>query len=184
MTQRHPLDFDGLIAWWLGEVPESQAAAFEEHLFGCEYCARQLSVIAALAAGVRAAVNEGVLQLVVSAPFIETMKRAGLRLREYRLGPGGSVNCTIGVDDDAVVARLRAPLGGVQRLDVVHLVDNQPQVRLEDVAFDAASGEVLVIPAAAQLKTMPAFTLRTQLIAVNAAGDQPIGEYTFNHSPS
>ena len=33
--------------------------------------------------------------MVVSEPFVEAMKQAGLRLREYRLEPGGSVNCTI-----------------------------------------------------------------------------------------
>jgi hypothetical protein len=152
MTHRHPFDFDGMIAWWLGEAPESQAATFEEHLFECAHCARQLSVIAALAAGARAAVAEGGVRLVVSAPFVEAMKHAGLRLREYRLEPGGSVNCTIRADDDAVVSRLRAPLHNVQRLEVVYLADNQPEVRLADVPFDAAIGEVLMIPAAAHLK--------------------------------
>jgi hypothetical protein len=51
------------------------------------------------------------------------------------------------------------------------------------VPFDAQTGEVLVIPSAAWLKTMPAFTMRMRLIAVGDAGESAIGDYTFLHSP-
>jgi hypothetical protein len=95
------------------------------------------------------------------------------------------VNCTIRADDDAVVSRIRAPLAGVKRLDVVRVRDGGgPEVRLADVPFDAERGEVLWIPSAAWLKTMPAFTTRMRLIAVGEAGEKRIGDYTFNHSPS
>ena len=57
-------------------------------------------------------------------------------------------------------------------------------MRIADVPFDAATGEVFVIPSAAWLKTMPAFTMRMRLIAVGEAGETQIGEYTFDHSPS
>jgi anti-sigma factor RsiW len=178
-------DFETLIAWWLGELPDAQASAVEEHFFGCARCTRRLEDVAALGAAVRAAVHEGKVSLVVSARFVEAMKQAGLRLREYRLDAGGSVNCTIGAHDDAVISRLRAPLDGVKRLDLVRLqAGGAPQVRLADVPFDPQTGEVLVVPSAAWLKAMPAFTLRMQLVAVGEAGDRPIGEYTFNHSPS
>jgi hypothetical protein len=59
----------------------------------------------------------------------------------------------------------------------------EPEDRLADVPFDAQTGEVLVIPSPAWLKTMPAFTMRMRLIAVGEAGDSEIGEYTFLHSP-
>ena len=57
-------------------------------------------------------------------------------------------------------------------------------MRLADVPFDAETGEVLMFPSAAWLKTMPAFTMRMRLIAVGEAGEKQIGDYTFNHSPS
>src|SRR5215475_366682 len=82
---------------------------------------RTVMVLVALASGVRAAVKNGKVSMVVPAPFVEAMKQAGLRLREYRLDPGGSVNCTISADDDAVVSRLRAPLAGVKRVDLVRI---------------------------------------------------------------
>lgn len=185
MTCKDPIGFETLVAYWLGEVPEKRAAMLEEHLFGCADCSGQLEELAALAAGVRAAVKDGKVSLVVSDPFVAAMKRAGLSLREYQVDPGGSVNCTIRADDDAVISRLRAPLAGVKRLDLVRMRSGgEPDVRVTDVPFDAETGEVLVIPSAAWLKTMSAFTMRMRLIAVDEAGEQQIGDYTFNHSPS
>lgn len=184
MTCASPIDFETLVAYWLGEVPEQRERVLEEHLFGCAHCTGRLEALAALAWGVRAAVRGGTVRMAVSEPFLEAMKRAGLRLREYRLGPGDSVNCTVSADDDAVVSRIRAPLAGVRRLDVAHMRDGGPEERLADVPFDAAAGEVLMIVSAAWLKTMPAFTMRTRLIAVGEAGETQIGDYTFNHSPS
>jgi hypothetical protein len=116
------------------------------------------------------------------------MKHAGLRLREYRIDSGGRVNCTIRTDEDAVVSRIRAPLSGVKRLDALQRLEvggvEQPEVRLEDVPFDPRSGEVLFIPPPAALKKMPAHRMRMRLVAVGEAGETPLGEYTFAHSPS
>lgn len=184
MICENPIGFETLVAYWLGEVPENGETTLEEHLFACAHCSQRLEQLAALAAGVRAAVAGGRVSMVASEPFVAAMKQAGLRLREYELDPGGSVYCTIRAEDDAVVSRMRAPLGGVTRLDVVRMYDGAPEVRLTDVPFDAQAGEVLVIPSAAWLKTMPAFTMRMRLIAVGEAGEKQIGDYTFNHSPS
>jgi hypothetical protein len=185
VTCGNPIGFETLVAYWLGEVPESREATLEEHLFACAHCSKRLKQCVALAAGVRAAVEGGRVSLVVSGRFVEAMKQAGLRLREYQLEPGGSVNCTIRADDDAVISRLHAPLAGVKRLDVVSMHGGgEPEVRLIDVPFDPEAGEVLVIPPAAWLKTMPAFTMRMRLIDVGSTGEAPLGDYTFNHSPS
>jgi hypothetical protein len=180
-----PIGFENLVAYWLGEVPAEREATLEAHFFGCASCSGRLEGLAALAAGVRAAVKDGKVSMAVSGPFVEAMRQAGLRLREYRLDPGGSVNCTIRADDDAVVSRLRAPLAGVKRVDLVRMRGGgTPEERLADVPFDAETGEVLVIPSAAWLKTMPAFTMRMRLIAVGEAGERAVGDYAFNHSPS
>ena len=185
MTCANPIGFEALVAYWLGEMSKEREAALEEHFFACAHCSGRLQGLAALAAGVRAAVQDGRVSMVVSAPFVGAMQRAGLRLREYSVEPGGSVNCTIGPNDDAVVSRLRAPLAGVTRLDIVQMRGTgEPEVRLADVPFDAETGEVLVVPPAAWLRAMPAFTMRMRLIAVGETGEKPIGDYTFNHSPS
>ncbi len=185
MTCTHPIAFETLTAYWLGELPERDAAAVEEHYVGCAHCTSRLEALAALAHGVRAAVEAGQVSLVVSRPFVDAMKAAGLRLREYRLDPGGSVNCTIRVDDDAVVSRVHAPLAGVERLDVVRSIDGQPgELRVTDVPFDAATGEVIVLPSAAWLKAMPAFTMRMRLVDVRGGAETTLGEYAFHHAPS
>jgi hypothetical protein len=184
VTCATPLDFETLAAYWLGEVPALRETELEEHLFACAECTRRLETLAAFAAGIRAAVAAGRVSMVVSAPFVDAMQRAGMKLREYRVDAGGSVNCTIAAEDDAVVSRLRAPLAGVHRLDLVRMLDDcSDGARLADVPFDAETGEVLVIPSAAWLKTMPAFTMRMRLIAVGERGERTVGEYTFNHSP-
>ncbi len=185
MTCANPIAFETLVAYWLGEVTQAAEATLEEHLLACAHCSAQLEQLAALADGVRAAVEGGRVSLVVSGRFLDAMKQAGLRLREYRVDPGDSVNCTIRPDDHGVVSGLRAPLAGVKRLDVVGVIGGDaPEQRVTDVPFDARTGEVLVIPSAAWLKTMPAFTMRLRLVDVREQGETPLGEYTFNHSAS
>jgi hypothetical protein len=185
VTCANPIAFETLVAYWLGEMPQAAEATLEEHLFACAPCSGRLEQLAALSEGVRAAVEGGRVSLVVSGRFLDAMKQAGLRLREYRVDPGGSVNCTIRADDHAVVSRIRAPLAGVKRLDVVRVIGGDArEQRVTDVPFDAQTGEVLVIPSAAWLRTMPAFTMRMRLVDVREQGEAPLGEYTFNHSPS
>lgn len=182
-----PIEFEKLVAWWLGELPEAAEAPLEEHLFGCAHCTRRMEELVALAEGVRAAVRGGRVSLMVSAPFLEAMKRSGMRLREYRVAPGGSINCTIRADEDAVISHLGGSLAGVTRVDVVQRVSvggvEEPEVRFEDVPFDPAAGEVVYVPSAAALKAMPAHTMRMRLIAVGEAGEAPLGDYTFVHTP-
>ena len=183
-----PIDFEALVAYWLGELPAAAEAPIEEHLFGCAYCTRRLEELAALAFGIRAAVRDGAVRAVITQPFLEHMKRQGMRIREYRLAPGERVACTIRADDDAVVGRMQVPLAGVKRVDALQSLDlgdgRVQQWRVEDVPFDPNADEVLALPSAAALKKLPAHTFRVQLVAVDEAGERPLGEYTFAHTPS
>ena len=185
---KEPIDFGSLAAYWLGELPAGAEEKLEDHLFACGHCAGRLEWLAALSDGVRAAVRAGAFGMMVSAPFVEAMKRAGLRLREYRVEPGATVNCTIRADEDAVLSHLRAPLAGVKRLDVLQRLElggvAQDEARIEDVPFDPASGEVVFIPPAEALKKMPAHRIRMRLVSVDEAGEKAVGEYLFSHLPS
>jgi hypothetical protein len=181
-----PIDFEALLGWWLGDLTQAAQEALEEHVFQCAHCTRRLEEFAALAGGVRDAVRTGAVGAMVSAQFLEVLRQAGLRIREYHVAPGSSVHCTILTCDDAVVGHMRAPLRGVQRLDAVSHVEIDgipgPEVRLEDLPFDPSADEVLFVPAAAALKKMPSHTLRLRLLAVEAQGEAAIGEYTFVHT--
>ena len=180
------IDYETLVAYWLGEVPASEGEKLEEHFFACARCAGRLEWLAALSDGVRAAVRGGRVGLFVSRRFVEALVHAGLKLRQYGLDAGGSVNCTIRMDDDAVVSSLRAPLAGVKRLDALQRVSvggvAQPDERVRDVPFDPAAGEVILVPNPSWLKNMPSLTMRVQLVAVDDAGERPVGAYTFLHT--
>lgn len=181
----HP-DLEKLAAYWLGETTAAQGEASEAHFFACAQCARRLDWLAALGDGVRSAVRAGRVGLFVSRQFVEALAQAGMRLREYRLEAGGSVNCTIGVDDDAVVSRIRAPLAGAKRIDALQRVSiggvDKAEERAADVPFDPAAGEVIFLPTAAALRTMPSHTVRVKLVAVDEAGERALGDYTFRHT--
>ena len=187
MSSAH-LELDRLAAYWLGELPAAEGEQAEEHFFGCAHCARRLEWLAELSDGVRAAVRTGALGMVVPAAFVDMLKRAGMRLREYRTDPGMTTSCTIRADDHAVVSRIRAALSGVERLDMLNRVEiggrTQGEVRVEDVPFDPAASELIFIPPPAALKKMPAHTMRVRLLAVEGSGERLLGEYTFQHAPS
>lgn len=170
--------FATLIDYWFGELPPAEEATFEEHFFGCGECTEALSELVALGAAVGAAFREGTVSAVISHPLYEAMKREGLRLREYHVASGAGVQCTILETDDFVISRLKAPLAGVRRVDLV-----TSSGRFEDVPFDAESGDILSIPAPARLKRRGAFTDHVRLLAVEDAGERVLGEYTFFHSP-
>lgn len=180
-------EFEALVAWWLGELPQAEAEGVEEHLFACALCTRRLEVLAALGSGIRAAVSGGMLQAMISKGFLEAMRAQGLRVREYQLEPGERVECTMTAEDDAVVSRVRAPLAGVKRLDALWRIEaggRVEELRLEDVPFDPASDEVLSLPLApARLRKMPAHTASMRLVAVEEQGERELGEYVFAHTP-
>ena len=183
-----PIEFEALVAYWLGELPAAAEAPIEEHIFGCAYCTRRLEELATLAFGVRAAVRNGAVPAVITKPFLEYMKRQGMRIREYRLAPGERVACTIRADDDAVVSRMQVPLAGVQRVDALQSVDlgdgHVQQWRLEDVPFDPNADEVLALPSAGALRKLGTHIFRVQLVAMDESGERPLGEYTFAHTSS
>jgi hypothetical protein len=183
----HP-ELEKLVAYWLGDLPAAEGEKVEEHFFACERCAARLEWLAGLSDGVRATVRAGRVGLFVSKRFVEALVQAGMRLREYGLEPGSSVNCTIRADDDAVVSHIRAPLAGAKRVDALWRVSvggaQEPELRLADVPFDPAAGELLFLPAAAALKAMPSHTLALRLVSVDGAEERALGEYTFRHTPS
>jgi Putative zinc-finger len=173
-----------LIAYWLGELADDREAELDEHLFGCEACGARLRELVRLGEGIQRVTRAGDVHAVLTAAFIRRLQQSGLRVREYRLRPGGSVNCTVTPDDDLVIAHLHAPLEGVRRLDL--LFDDVTQGarwRVEDVAFDPATDEVVIAPNVTELRGFGFATQRVQLIAVEPAAERVIGDYTFNHSP-
>jgi len=178
-----PIPFSALIEYWFGELPQNEEERVEEHFLGCAQCSERLADLTKLGAGISSAFRSGEVRAVISPSFLQEMKQEGLRVREYPVAPGGSVNCTINAADDAVVSRLQASLEDATRVDLVYMSE-QGESRLPDIPFEPAAGEVLFCPSAASLRKSPAHTATIRLLAVGEAGEHPIAEYTFVHTPS
>ncbi len=177
-----PLPMERLIEYWFDEAARDQDSLIEGHLFACAACSARLQQLAAISAGTKQVVAAGDFGAVVTGPFVTRLKQAGLRVREYRVPPGGSVLCTIAPQDDLVVGRMRASLAGIGRLDVlVHDPAHGGAARLEDVPFNVEAGEVIFAPGAPYLRTLGTLTQRLELVAVAEADERVIGAYTFNH---
>lgn len=173
-----------LLAYWLGELDDAHESRLEEHLFACSACSERLREIVDLGAAIRAELLHGNFAQVLPAAFVRRIKAAGLRVREYELEPGGSVNCTVTADDDLVVSYLRAPLRDVRRLDLVLHDPTAGTLRVSDVAFDPEAGAVTLVPGIAYLRTLGHAQQRARLVAVDGVHEREIAEYTFNHYPS
>jgi anti-sigma factor RsiW len=183
-TCRSPLDDGELLGYWLGELDAAREIEIDEHLFACRACGEALGRLVALGDAVRTLIAHGGATGIMPPEFVARLKAAGLRVHEYWLKPQGSVACTIAPQDDLVVAHVEVPLDGVQRLDVViHEVEAEQTFRLTDVGFNPASGEVVLVPKASDLRSRGRSTQRVELVAVSGAGEQVLGEYVFNHSP-
>jgi hypothetical protein len=173
-----------LLEFWLGELDEARELRLDEHLLACAACSERLRTIVDLGAAVRREFLRGRCGCVLPAPFIRRVKEAGLRVREYSLEPGGSVNCTVTPDDDLVVAHLHAALGDVRRLDVVIHDPTAGTQRAIDVAFDPETDSLTMVPSVSYLRTLGHARQRVQLVTVEGADERVIADYTFNHSPS
>jgi hypothetical protein len=184
MRCKSPLDWDRLLAYWLGELDPDSEARTEEHYLGCAACSRRLEQLAALAGEVRAVTRMSGVDVVISDQFVRRLTDNGLQVREYSIPFNGSVNCTVAPEDEFVVARLEASLEGVERIDMVYVdSEGESQVRREDVPFIAGSRGVVYSTRINTVRALPATTLRVRLLAVDDRGERTLGEYTFNHTP-
>lgn len=173
-----------LLEWWLGELDEAGAARLDEHLFGCAVCSDRLQAIVELGAAIRGVFASGALNVVLPESFIDKVKDAGFHVREYRLEPGGAVDCTITPGDDFVVSYLRASLRGISRLDV--LIEDQTigKLRANDVVFDPNADGLVTVTSSAFLRTLRHSQQRVRLVAVEGTQERVVADYTFNHYPS
>jgi len=178
----HP-EWDALVDYWLGDSDAAATEAIDAHLMQCDACGSALDEVVALTRGVKQAFGGGAVPSMLSAPFVERLKSAGRRVREYRVPHNGSVVCSVAPDDDLLVSHLSVPLHGVTRLDAVFVLSLEPgqATRWNDIPFDAASGEVLFVPKLTEVRSLPSHEMVVRLLAVDAAGEREVGHYTFHH---
>jgi len=171
-----------LIEYWLDGEPPDEAT--EEHLLGCDACSRRLRGLVDLGDGVRRLAREGAVAMVVTPSFLARAAQEGLRAREYRVPPGGRVDCTVTREDDLLVGRLQGDFRGVSRLDVVAQHEGGPELRIPDVPIGPDATELIVAQPMPVMRGLGPGRHRYRLLAHGADGDRLIGEYTFDHTPT
>ncbi len=178
----HP-DWRDLVDYWLGDADAATTEAIDAHLLHCDACGEVFDAVVALGRGVREAFSRGLVPAVLAPGFVERVRAAGRRVREYRLPPGGSATCSIDPEDDLLVSRVSAALAGVERLDAVFTFSHLPdrEQRLSDLPFRADAGEVLFAHQVAEVRRQPTHDVSLRLVAVDAAGEREIARYTFHH---
>src|SRR6185369_1650382 len=116
MTDTHcpaPIGFADVVDYWAGDLTRPEEDRIEEHVFTCADCARELAAAEALARAIAAVAREGRFHSVVTDAILNRLAADGVRVRTYTLDGTGIVPCAVWVDDDLVVARIRADFAGV-----------------------------------------------------------------------
>jgi hypothetical protein len=181
----NPYDIGTLADYWLALLAPAEEAPLEEHLLGCDECSGRLAELAALADGIKMLARHGTLRLIVSQSFLDRAAAQGLRIREYAPPAGGSVNCTVTLQDNLLIARLAADLSGVQRVDLsFRNADGTERGRLRDIPFSRARGDVILNESIDAARASGPDVLCMKLLAIDEQGERVIGDYTFNHTPS
>jgi anti-sigma factor RsiW len=184
MTCPTSLSPEALLDWWVGELTASEADALEEHVFGCEDCAGRLAEIEALAASVRRLTEAGRFRAVVVPSLVDRLAARGLRVRTYRARVGETIPCGAAPGDQLLVSRVAVDLRGVKRLDLAMCDERwQERLRLTDVPFDAAHGEVVFAERVDSPEVKVANVLRFRLLAVEEGGDRELARYALAHDP-
>jgi len=181
-----PMDAGLLADYWLALLTGSEEEAVEEHLLGCDVCGQRLREIVSLADGVRRLAQEGALRMIVSDTFLQSAAAEGLRIRQYEVAPGKSVECTVTADDDLLIGRLAANLHGAGRVDLsLCNASGVEQIRLADIPVHSGTASIAYQESSRFMKAAPTSKLIARLVAVEDNGSETLlGEYTFNHTRS
>jgi len=181
-----PIDPALLVDYWIGIMADPEEEAVEEHLFGCDHCGDRLRQVIVLADGIRKLAREGTLRMVVSDVFLQRVAESGIAVREYRIPPGGSVECTVTAEDDILIGRVAANLSGSKRVDMCICNENGiEQVRLPDIPVHSGRTGVAFQESITYLKSAPSMKMIMRLVGFDDEGSELLlGEYTFNHTRS
>lgn len=183
MNCKKPIDAAVLADYWLA-LPGSEEEAIEVHLLDCDDCGQRLREVIALADGVRNLARQGSLRMIVSDVFLKRAAEDGLRVREYVVPPGGSVECTVTADDDILIGRVAANLAGANRVDVC-ICDERgvEQLRMPDIPVHSGATSIAFQESITFLKASPSLKMIMRLVTVDEKGSElMLGEYTFNHT--
>jgi hypothetical protein len=186
MNCKNPIEAAVLADYWLALLSSSEEDALELHLLDCDDCAQRLREMIALANGVRNLAREGSIRMIVSDVFLQRAAEGGLKVREYLVPPGGSVECTVTAEDDLLIGRLAANLAGANRVDISICNENGvEQLRMPDIPVHSGTTSVACQESIRIMKAAPTSKMIMKLVTFDDKGaERTLGEYAFNHTRS
>ena len=126
-----------------GELPETEAAAIEEHLFSCADCAARAAEFDALVRALRPALRSAEVGGFVTDAVLNRLARDGVRVRTYALSPGAIVPCAVWDDDELMALRLRADFGGASEFTLSQRVAGTEVVRVTGQVAASSQDELI-----------------------------------------
>jgi hypothetical protein len=173
--------YPAIVALWAGEFEEAEAAAVDEHLFGCDACAAATERLAKVVGAMREK-----LPFVISHAHRVRLEGAGTRIAvtgvEPTLDPTLRPMARFKPDVDLLVFALRGDVSSADRVDVeIASPTGEPRYVLEDVPFDRQTGEVLIACQRHYEGMFPAGDPGFSVHAVQAGKRRAVGEYVVTH---
>lgn len=197
-----PLSLDALLGYLLGELPEVELDAIEDHLFACAQCHRRLAALDDLRRAVAEAVRGAALGGSVAGAFLERAARDGLSVRDYRIARGATVACTAG-PEDLVLVRLaldeatpEAAAGETERAAALRLAvrfedlerGEVAELPVREVVADRGANEVMLVFPGERVRAYPrsrwTLRLRGEPPAEPGGHGADLGSYVMDHSPA
>src|SRR3954453_14731961 len=110
----HPVPVEVLVAYWAGDLPSAETDAVDEHVMGCEVCARASEQVAFITEGIRATISP-----VITARELAALRARGLRIEEHVVRPGQRTPLVFRANLDLLIHRLAGL--DLSRAERVHL---------------------------------------------------------------
>jgi anti-sigma factor RsiW len=164
-----------------GELPETEAAALEEHLFACADCGARAAEFDALPQGIRQALRSAEIGGFVTDAVLNRLAREGVRVRTFALPPGAVIPCAVWDDDELLVLRLRGDFAGASEVTLSQHADGAELTSTRGHIAAGAQGEILFATPAAWIRQLPVVEIDVLLTAHDGGDDRTIGRYTLVH---
>ena len=178
------ISLDDLIDYAAGELPESEAAATEEHLFSCAGCAARAAELDTLVLALHPALASAEVGGFVTDAVLNRLARDGVRVRSYALSPGAVVPCAVWEDDEVMALRLRAEFGVASEITMSQRVAGNEVIRATGHIASSSPGELVYALPAAWVRQLPAVEIEVLLTAREGDDERPVGRYTLVHEGS
>lgn len=167
-----------------GDLPDSEAAALEEHLFSCAGCAARAAELDGLIRAVRGASISAQVGGFVTDEILNRLARDGVRVRTFTLSPGAVVPCAVWDDDEVMALRLRGEFAAASEITLSQHVAGAEVNRATGHIAAGATREVIHAVPAAWLRDLPVVHIEIRLAAHESDGEREVGRYTLAHGGS